>query len=281
MTMLLEDAQQTKQDLYLMMVDFSEAFDSIDHDHLLAILYGLGYPVDAIEIIKNLYTGAVTQISTPHGLTQPLPIDRGTTQGGSLSPFLFVNYLEPLLRWVKTGGRRYAPGVLNKADKDQTTERRQVTDVTFVDDLNLLTGQPQGMCVQAAKLTAYAHWACLRINTSKTLLAGIMHGSHERDPVSMNEMRTWLSGVRLAGRQPTLTLPTQLFNCLGVMFTMNLSWGPQFINAHKDLKDALHHLSTSCGTAGQKIQIINSSIRAKLRYGLYTAPYTFSTACQV
>jgi hypothetical protein len=142
--MLLEDAQQTKQDLYLMMVDFSEAFDTIDHDHLPAILYDLGYPVDAIEVIKNLYTRAMAQISTPHGLMQPIPIDRGTIQGDNLSPFLSINYLEPLLRWLKEGGQGYAPGVLKKAEAGRAAELQQVTDVTYADDLNLLTGRPKG-----------------------------------------------------------------------------------------------------------------------------------------
>jgi hypothetical protein len=58
------------------------------------------------------------------------------------------------------------------------------------------------------------------------------------------------------------------------MFTMNLSWGAQFTKAHKDLKDALHHLNTSCAIAGQRLRIINSSIRAKQKYGFYAAPYT-------
>jgi hypothetical protein len=90
MTMTLEDAKLTKQDIYLLMVDFSEAFDTIDHDKLLHIMYDLGFPTDAIEVTKNLYTGATTTIQTPHGNTPPIHMDRGTIQGDSLSPFLFI-----------------------------------------------------------------------------------------------------------------------------------------------------------------------------------------------
>jgi hypothetical protein len=78
----------------------TEAFDTISHDKLLCILYDLGFPTDTIEVVKDLYMGAQTRFHTPHGPTAPIPIDRGTIQGDSLSPFLFILYIEPLLRWL-------------------------------------------------------------------------------------------------------------------------------------------------------------------------------------
>jgi hypothetical protein len=71
LTMLLEDAKVTKQDIYMLMIDFTEAFDTIDHDKMLQTLYDLGFPTDSIEVVKNLYTGASTSIQTPSGLTPP------------------------------------------------------------------------------------------------------------------------------------------------------------------------------------------------------------------
>ena len=61
----------------------------------------LGFPTDAIEAVKHLYTQASTQIRLPSGgSTDPIPVERGTIQGDTLSPFLFLLYLEPLLRWL-------------------------------------------------------------------------------------------------------------------------------------------------------------------------------------
>jgi hypothetical protein len=77
-TMFLEDAKLTRKDIYLLMVDFSEAFDTIDHDKLLQIMYDLGFPTDATEVVKNLYTGATTAFVTPFGQTSPIAMDRGT-----------------------------------------------------------------------------------------------------------------------------------------------------------------------------------------------------------
>ncbi|KAJ9510751.1 hypothetical protein QJQ45_027614, partial [Haematococcus lacustris] len=64
----------------------------------------LGFPTDATNAVKDLYTGATTRFRTPYGPTDPVPVDRGTIQGDSLSPFLFSPYLiyiEPLLRWLQ------------------------------------------------------------------------------------------------------------------------------------------------------------------------------------
>lgn len=97
MIMALEDAILTKQNIYLMQADMKEAFNTISHDKLLMILYDLGFSTDAIEVVKDLYTGAKTRIQTLYGPTESKAFDMGTIQGDSLFPFLFVMYLEPLL----------------------------------------------------------------------------------------------------------------------------------------------------------------------------------------
>ena len=96
----LEDAQFTSQDIYLLYIDFKNAFGSIDHARLLAIMKDLGYPEDAIQIIGNIYSHFNTTFSGEYfGKTKEIPIQRGTIQGDTLSPYLFIIFLEPLLRW--------------------------------------------------------------------------------------------------------------------------------------------------------------------------------------
>ena len=107
---LFEDAHHTKQDLYLLYVDFSNAFNMVDHDKLLCIMYDLGFPTDAIDVIKGIYEDSRTSVQLPAGRTEPLVITRGTIQGDPLSPLLFILYIEPLLRWLHVGGRGYQYG---------------------------------------------------------------------------------------------------------------------------------------------------------------------------
>ncbi len=97
---IMSDAKISQQDLYLLHVDFSSAFNTIDHDKLLCIMHDLGFPEDAIEVIAELYTDAITKIKVYFAETGPIKIERGTIQGDTLSPLLFLIFIEPLLRWL-------------------------------------------------------------------------------------------------------------------------------------------------------------------------------------
>ena len=90
-----------------MYVEFSSAFNTIDHDKLLVIMYDLSLPVDCIEPAKNLYQDAETTFLLPYGETGPVEIERGTLQGDSLSPLLFLIVRVQPIRWVHSGGREY------------------------------------------------------------------------------------------------------------------------------------------------------------------------------
>ena len=59
----------------------------------------LGYPQDAVALVGNIYAQSTTTFTGEHfGKTQPIPIQRGTIQCDTLSPYLFLIFLEPLLR---------------------------------------------------------------------------------------------------------------------------------------------------------------------------------------
>ena len=49
--MILEDAKLYKQDVYALIVDFTSAFNTIDHDKLLIIMFDLGFPIDTIDVV--------------------------------------------------------------------------------------------------------------------------------------------------------------------------------------------------------------------------------------
>ena len=50
----LEDARLTIQDIYLIYIDFRNAFGFIDHARLLVLMENLGCPKDAVEIVSNI-----------------------------------------------------------------------------------------------------------------------------------------------------------------------------------------------------------------------------------
>ena len=75
------------QDIYLLYIEFKNAFGSIDHARLLAIMKDLGFLKDAVKLVGNIYSQSNTTFTGEHfGQTQKIPIQRGTIQGNTLSP---------------------------------------------------------------------------------------------------------------------------------------------------------------------------------------------------
>ena len=71
----LEDAKFTNHDIYILYINFKNAFGFIDHARLLAIMQDLGYPNDVVNLIGNIYSQSTTTfIGEYFGKTQPIPI---------------------------------------------------------------------------------------------------------------------------------------------------------------------------------------------------------------
>ena len=90
----------------------------------------LGYLEDAIKLVGNIYSHSNTIFTGEHfGQTQKIPIQRGTIQGDTLSPYLFIIFLEPLLRWLQSGKHGYTLG----------TSKVTINLAAYADDLAIIT----------------------------------------------------------------------------------------------------------------------------------------------
>ena len=145
--MVLTDAMLLEQNIYYLFVDFSSAFNTIDHDRLLVVMHDLGFPTDCIDVIKDLYDRAETRFVLPAGLSPTVEINRGTLQGDSLSPLLFLIFMEPLLRWLHAGGRGYYPKCLRKDHPDF-----KISAHGYADDLGVPTSNLEDLKIQASKI---------------------------------------------------------------------------------------------------------------------------------
>eukprot|EP00983_Pelagomonas_calceolata_P068799 1150091-Pelagomonas_calceolata.AAC.1 len=77
----LEDARAFSKDTYNLIVDFTSAFNTTDHNRMLWIMHDLGFHTDAIDTVKNLFENATTKVIQPSGgSTRQIPVERGTIQ---------------------------------------------------------------------------------------------------------------------------------------------------------------------------------------------------------
>ena len=79
-------------------IDYSKAFDCVDHNKLWKILQEMGISDHLTCLLRNLYAGQKATVRTGHGTIDWLQIGKGVHQGCILSPCLFNLYAEFIMR---------------------------------------------------------------------------------------------------------------------------------------------------------------------------------------
>ena len=275
--MAIEDAALNKQNLYALCIDFSSAFNTTDHDKQLRIMKATGYPEDAIKAVRSVYTNTTTTVLTPHGNTDPIKVERGTIQGDNLSPLLFLIYIEPLLRWLHSGGRGYQFGCLNK----ELNLRHNISAPAFADDLDILVNNIGDLHIQVSKVNSFNIWAGLDANADKSIATAILHRNYETglipkssSPCNGPRIRNQLEGkITLGGKPVPYLPPDEPYKYLGVWLTLTLNWKYQLNKTLKDIKTKGEAILASMASTKQKLRMINQVIRPGITYDLPLAFY--------
>ena len=87
-----QKARQFQKNIYFCFIDYSKAFDCVDHNKLWKILKEMAIPDRLTCLLRNLYAGQEATVRTGHGKTDWFQIRKGVHQGCILSPCLFNLY---------------------------------------------------------------------------------------------------------------------------------------------------------------------------------------------
>ena len=88
--------RKTKQNIYFYFIDFTQAFDCVDHNKQEKILEEMGIPDHLTFLLRNLYTGEEAIIRTGHGTMDCFKIEKGVKKC-ILSACLFNLYAEHIM----------------------------------------------------------------------------------------------------------------------------------------------------------------------------------------
>ena len=92
---IIEKAREFQKNIYFCFIDYTKAFDCVDHNKLWKILKEMGIP-DLSP--RNLYAGQEATIRTGHEMMDLCQITKGVHQGCILSPCWFNLYAEYIMR---------------------------------------------------------------------------------------------------------------------------------------------------------------------------------------
>ena len=95
---IIEKAREFQKNIYFCFIDYTKAFDCVDHNKLWKILKEMGIPDHLICLLRNLYAGQEATVRTKHGTTDWFQIGKLVCQGCILSPCLFNVYAEYIMQ---------------------------------------------------------------------------------------------------------------------------------------------------------------------------------------
>jgi hypothetical protein len=223
----------------------------------------LGYPQDAINLIGNIYSNSSTRFfGTYFGQTKPIHIQRGTIQGNTLSPYLFIIFLEPLLRWLEQGNLGY------KLNTSQYT----INSAAYADDLAIITNNINSIQPQINKIDKFCHWAGLELGIPKCTITSCPNNK----PMPATTFKAYIQLHNITYRkQPIPVLyQNESYIYLGIQLIPSLKWKIQQATTMNKLTKQTQLLLNSPATLKQKLKMVDTVIRLGIAYSFYAVPYS-------
>ena len=139
---IMEKAREFQKNTYFCFIEYTKAFDCVDHNKLWKILKEMEIPDHLTCLLRNLYAGQEATVRTGCRTTDWFQRGKGARQGCILSPFLFNLYEENIMR---NAG-------LEEAQAGIKIARRNIHNLRYADDSTLMAeseAELKGLWVKA------------------------------------------------------------------------------------------------------------------------------------
>ena len=167
------------RELYLLFIDLTKAFDTVNRDGLWALLRRIGCPDEFVSVIQSFHDGMKVTVREGSEKAEPFIVTSGTKQGCVLAPTLFSIFFSLMLFIafdnVKEGVEvhyRFDRGLLNTHNvhyKARTkVESTVVRDLLFADDCALAASSHEDLQFLCDSFANAASKFGLKISIDKT-----------------------------------------------------------------------------------------------------------------
>ena len=120
---IIKKAREVQKNIYFCFIDYSKAFDCVEHNKVWKILKEMGIPDHLTCLLRNLYESQEATVRTGHGTTDWFKIGKGVWQGSALSTCLFNLHVKYIMQNTGLDGFiEIARGYINNLrNADDTT----------------------------------------------------------------------------------------------------------------------------------------------------------------
>ena len=156
---IFEKSWEYAKEVNACIVDLEKAYDRIPRDKLWAVLLQYGIGGQLLTSVKSQYMHFVVCVRVNRAATKPFRVSVGLRQGCSLSPILFLIYMERIVQKSESCG-----GVKISECSAQR--------LLFADDLVLLDSTQNGLQQALYRYSDACSVAGMKISTTKTKSIG-------------------------------------------------------------------------------------------------------------
>ena len=151
---IIKKAREFQKNIYFCFIDYTTAFDCVDHNKLWKILKKMRIPDHLTCLLRNLYACQEATVRTGHGTTDWFQIGKGVCQGCILSPCFFNLYAEYIIR---NAG-------LDETQAGIKTVRRNINNFRYADDTTFIAESKEELKSLLMKLKKEIEKVGLKLN---------------------------------------------------------------------------------------------------------------------
>lgn len=240
----IRKSMENSQVTILVLIDFSNAFNAVNHDLLLAVISHLNFSSTAIAWFSSYLRERQQAIRTGGSLSDWCELEAGVPQGGILSPLLFSIFINILSRYLRNSYHFYADDLQIYCHASVDNLSAAISSIN--NDLSHLLSWSKryGILVNPSKCQAI-------IIGSRQQLIKIDHSN--LPPLRFNDC----------------TIPfTETVKNLGILMDANLNWTPHVTEVSRKFFGSLHSLLRLKNflPIKTKISLVNSLLMPILDY---------------
>ena len=155
---IIEKAREFQKNIYFCFIDYTKAFDCVDHNKLWKILQEMGIPDHLTCLLRNLYASQEVTVRTGCGKAEWFQIGKGVRQGCILSLCLIKLYAEYIMRNAE----------LDEAQAGIKIGGRNINNLRYADDTTLMAESEEEQKSLLMKVKEESKKVGLKLSIQKT-----------------------------------------------------------------------------------------------------------------